>query len=165
MPSDRKKKAAAAKSAKGKGKSTDDLGALADQVEDLELAADAAERSCTGVLTSHPQSRDVQMESFTLLYHGHDLLVDTKLELNYGRRYGLIGPNGCGKSCMLRAIAARDVPVPEHIDIYLLDRECPATDMTALEMVKLVDKEKARLEAEGGAVAVQIPIPFICFSL
>lgn len=42
-------------------------------------------RSCTGVLTSHPQSRDVHIDSFTLLFHGHDLLVDARLELNYGR--------------------------------------------------------------------------------
>lgn len=54
-------------------------------------------RSTTGVLASHPQSRDIQIDSFTLLYHGHELLQDTRLELNYGRRYGLLGLNGCGK--------------------------------------------------------------------
>ena len=43
------------------------------------------ERSCTGILTSHPQSRDLQFEKFTLLFHGHMLLEDTNLELNYGR--------------------------------------------------------------------------------
>lgn len=46
---------------------------------------DTGERSCTGILTSHPQSRDIQMEKFTLLFHGHMLLEDTNLELNYGR--------------------------------------------------------------------------------
>lgn len=50
------------------------------------------------------------------------------------RRYGLIGPNGCGKSCLLKALGARDLPIPEHIDVYLLDREIPASDMTALEV-------------------------------
>jgi ATP-binding cassette subfamily F protein 2 len=59
-------------------------------------------RSTTGVLASHPQSRDIQIDSFTLLFHGHELLADTRLELNYGRRYGLLGLNGCGKSCMLQ---------------------------------------------------------------
>ena len=43
------------------------------------------DRSTTGVLTSHPQSRDIHFESFSLLYHGHELLTDTSLELNYGR--------------------------------------------------------------------------------
>lgn len=31
------------------------------------------------------QSRDIHLESFTLLFHGHELLTDAKLELNYGR--------------------------------------------------------------------------------
>lgn len=62
-------------------------------------------RSCTGVLGSHPQSRDVHIESFTLLYHGHDLLVDATLELNHGRRYGLLGPNGeSGSSGTVQAV-------------------------------------------------------------
>lgn len=84
------------------------------------------------MLASHPQSRDVQIDSFSLLFHGHELLADTRLELNFGRRYGLLGPNGCGKSTLLKALAAREVPIPEHIDMYLLDREIAASDMTAL---------------------------------
>ena len=35
---------------------------------------------------------------------------------------------------MLKALAAREVPIPEHIDLYLLDREMPATDKTALQV-------------------------------
>ena len=46
---------------------------------------ESSERTCTGILTSHPQSRDIQIEKFTLLFHGHALLEDTDLELNYGR--------------------------------------------------------------------------------
>ncbi|GAX80370.1 hypothetical protein CEUSTIGMA_g7809.t1 [Chlamydomonas eustigma] len=105
-------------------------------------------RSCTGVLTSHPESRDVQISSFTLLFHGHQLLVDAELELNFGRRYGLLGANGCGKSTMLKAIVERDIPIPKHIDMYLLDKEIPASDMTALAAVASVDEEKTRLEKE-----------------
>lgn len=51
-----------------------------------------------------------------------------------GRRYGLVGPNGSGKSTLLKALGNREVPIPEHIDIYFLDREIPASDMTALEV-------------------------------
>ena len=65
------------------------------------------------------------------------------------RRYGLIGPNGCGKSSLLKALGNREVPMPEHIDIFYLDREMPATDMTALEAVMSVDEEKNNLEAQA----------------
>ena len=111
------------------------------------------DRSTTGVLTSHPQSRDIHFESFTLLFHGHELLADSKLELNYGRRYGLLGPNGCGKSTLLKALGARDVDIPKHIDIYYLDREMPASDLTALEAVMEVDDERAKLEKEAEELA------------
>lgn len=116
--------------------------------QDTPEDEEASERTCSGVLLSHPQSRDIQIGSFTLLFHGHDLLQDAELELNYGRRYGLLGPNGCGKSCLLKALAAREVPIPEHIDMYLLDREMAASDMSALQAVMSVDKEKGRLEKE-----------------
>ena len=50
------------------------------------------------------------------------------------RRYGLVGANGSGKSTLLKALGNREVPIPEHIDVYFLDREIPASDMTALEV-------------------------------
>ncbi|RVW17532.1 ABC transporter F family member 1 [Vitis vinifera] len=52
------------------------------------------------------------IESLSVTFHGHDLIVDTELELNYGRRYGLLGLNGCGKSTLLTAIGCRELPIP-----------------------------------------------------
>lgn len=42
---------------------------------------------------------------FSLAYGGMILLNSTKLHLKRGRRYGLCGPNGVGKSTLMRAIA------------------------------------------------------------
>jgi ATP-binding cassette, subfamily F, member 2 len=86
MPSDRKKSKAGAKGKagpKGKDKAADDgLDGITNGVN--ELAVDTG-RSCTGINAGHPLSRDIHIDSFTLLYHGHELLVDSKLQLNYGR--------------------------------------------------------------------------------
>eukprot|EP01024_Parvocaulis_polyphysoides_P035583 TRINITY_DN31553_c0_g2_i2.p1 TRINITY_DN31553_c0_g2~~TRINITY_DN31553_c0_g2_i2.p1 ORF type:complete len:619 (+),score=100.88 TRINITY_DN31553_c0_g2_i2:59-1915(+) len=178
MPSDAKKKRAASKKAKAQAKlssKTEDVANPSQQDEGSSSSAVAATNgvsaevdagllqmkediqqsnlACTGVLESHPLARDIHVINFTLLFHGHQLLEETKLELNHGRRYGLLGPNGCGKSTLLKAIAARDIPIPEHIDIYFLDRECAASDKTALEVVKSVDAEKIRLEKEADALA------------
>ena len=38
----------------------------------------------------------------------------------------------------------RDIPIPKHIDMYLLDKEIAASDLTALEAVATVDEEKVR---------------------
>ena len=67
-------------------------------LNELDLAAE--HRAATGVLASHVDSRDVHVHGFSITFHGAVLLQDTKLELNNGRRYGLIGLNGCGK-CMI----------------------------------------------------------------
>jgi len=72
---------------------------------------------------------------------------DTSLELNHGRRYGLIGLNGSGKTTMLRVLGERQVPLPDHIDIYHLSGEVEATDAQALDVVlDGLAKEVARLE-------------------
>lgn len=68
---------------------------LAKGLEEIDVKAQY--RSVTGVLLSHPDSRDVQLGNVTLTFHGAELLTDTKIELNVGRRYGLIGLNGCGR--------------------------------------------------------------------
>jgi len=70
--------------------------ALTKELEDFELKK-AAARAVTGVLASHPNSTDVHIINLSLTFHGQELLSDTKLELNSGRRYGLIGLNGIGK--------------------------------------------------------------------
>jgi len=101
----------------------------------------------TGVLASQPLSRDVQISSFSVSTYGRDLIKDTTLELNFGRRYGLIGQNGSGKSTMLYAIAHRQIPIPDHVDIWHLDREAAPSDRTAIEsVVDTVAVEYQRLE-------------------
>lgn len=68
---------------------------LIKQIDKFELEK-AEARATTGVLSSHPNSTDVHISSLSLTFHGQELLIDTSLELNSGRRYGLIGLNGTG---------------------------------------------------------------------
>lgn len=72
------------------------IGSLTKELDEFELAKTEA-RAVTGVLASHPNSTDVHISSLSLTFHGQELLADTSLELNSGRRYGLIGLNGTGK--------------------------------------------------------------------
>src|SRR6266849_7565836 len=45
------------------------------------------------------------------------------LTLASGRRYGIIGRNGVGKSTFLRHIAMRELPIPAHITILFVEQE------------------------------------------
>merc|ERR1719365_112127 len=112
--------------------------------EEARLSAEA--RSCTGVLGIHPMARDIKIDNFSVTFYGAELLQDTKLELSCGNRYGLMGANGCGKSCLLAVLGNREVPIQEHIDIFYLDREVPASEKTALEAVMEADEERIKLE-------------------
>jgi ATP-binding cassette subfamily F protein 2 len=127
-------------SSNGNGKAVDDL---SNGVGAVKISP----RTVTGVLSSHPMSRDIKVDGFSLAANGMQLVADTLVELNYGRRYGLIGLNGCGKTTFLEALAHREIPVPNHIDIFYLDREVEANDLTALDCVVAdLEKEVKRIE-------------------
>lgn len=111
-----------------------------------EARISAEARSCTGSSAVHARSRDIKMANFSVTFFGNELLQDTMLELNCGRRYGLIGLNGCGKSSLLAVLGNREVPIPEHIDIFYLSREIPASTKSALQCVMEVDQERIKLE-------------------
>jgi ATP-binding cassette subfamily F protein 2 len=118
------------------------------EVEKLTAQMDKhglSDRVTTGVLSSIPSSRDVKITSASLVFHGKVLITDSTLELNFGRRYGLLGENGCGKSTLLKSIATREYPIPEHIDIYLLNEGAPPSEYGALEWV--VREAQAQLDA------------------
>jgi len=112
--------------------------------EEANLAAEA--RACTGVLGIHPMAKDIKIDNFSVTFHGAELIVDSKVELSCGQRYGLIGVNGSGKSSFLAVLGNREVPIQEHIDIYYLAREMPASEKTALEAVMEADEERMKLE-------------------
>ena len=106
-----------------------------------------SDRVTTGVLASLAASRDVKLTSVSLVFHGKVLITDTTLELNFSRRYGLLGENGCGKSTLLKAIDKREYPIPEHVDIYLLNEGAPPSELGALQwVVKEAENEMERLD-------------------
>lgn len=63
-----------------------------------------------------------QVHSLSVRAKGKLLLENTQLSVTAGRRYGLVGPNGKGKSTLLRLIARRQIPVPEGLDVLLVEQ-------------------------------------------
>lgn len=72
---------------------------------------------------SSSKSKDIKIDSFDISISGKRILTDSSLTLAYGRRYGLVGQNGIGKSTLLRALSRREVAIPTHISILHVEQE------------------------------------------
>ena len=69
------------------------------------------------------KSKDIKIDNVDVSISGKRILSDTTLTLAYGRRYGLVGQNGIGKSTLLRALSRRELSVPKHISILHVEQE------------------------------------------
>jgi ATP-binding cassette, subfamily F, member 1 len=98
---------------------------------------------------------DIKVHQMTIRAKGKILLENTTLTIAAGRRYGLVGPNGKGKSTVMRMIARRQVPVPENLDVLLVEQEVVGTEDSALESVVAADVELEGLQVddEDGGVS------------
>ncbi|SPP89877.1 ATP-binding cassette sub-family F member 1 [Drosophila guanche] len=87
---------------------------------------------------------DIKIENFTISAKGNDLFVNANLLIAHGRRYGLVGPNGHGKTTLLRHIATRAFAIPPNIDVLLCEQEVVATDKTAIETILEADVRRTQ---------------------
>ncbi|ODQ68442.1 positive regulator of the Gcn2p kinase activity, forms a complex with Gcn1p [Nadsonia fulvescens var. elongata DSM 6958] len=95
------------------------------------------------------KSKDIKIENFDLYVGaGRRILSDTMLTLAHGRRYGLIGQNGIGKSTLLRALSRRELPVPQHITILHVEQEITGDGTLALQSVLDADVWRKHLLKE-----------------
>eukprot|EP00929_Paragymnodinium_shiwhaense_P120359 TRINITY_DN9228_c0_g3_i1.p1 TRINITY_DN9228_c0_g3~~TRINITY_DN9228_c0_g3_i1.p1 ORF type:complete len:749 (-),score=199.30 TRINITY_DN9228_c0_g3_i1:269-2515(-) len=77
-----------------------------------------------------------------------DLLMDATVTLAAGRRYGLIGKNGVGKSTFLDALAKREIPGVPACSIFYVRQEVTGDERTALQWVLEADSERMKLAKE-----------------
>lgn len=122
------------------------------------LAEDEVVVTCEAKRTKlHANTRDINVSGVSVHFHGKPLLMETDVVINYGNRYGFLGPNGSGKSTIMKAIAARAIPIPEALDIYFLDKEYPASDtITALQAVFESSEEVNDLEQRAEQINNEI---------
>ncbi|SGZ50340.1 CIC11C00000005218 [Sungouiella intermedia] len=86
--------------------------------------------------SSAGKSKDIKIENFDLYVgDGQRILSDAGLTLAHGRRYGLVGQNGIGKSTLLRALSRRELNIPKHITILHVEQELRGDDTPALQAV------------------------------
>ncbi|KAL3718729.1 hypothetical protein ACJRO7_003786 [Eucalyptus globulus] len=92
--------------------------------------------------------KDITIDNFSVAARGKELLKNTAVKISHGKRYGLVGPNGMGKSTLLKLLAWRKIPVPKNIDVLLVEQEVTGDDRSALEAVVSADEELVKVREE-----------------
>ncbi|GKD58714.1 ABC transporter F family member 4-like protein, partial [Tanacetum coccineum] len=101
--------------------------------------------------------KDITVDNFSVSVRGNELLKDASVKISHGRRYGLVGPNGTGKSTLLKLLAWRKIPVPKNIDVLLVEQEVGGDDhTTVLAAVVSANEELAMLKQEVAAL-LEVP--------
>jgi len=127
--------------------------ALADAMkimEEEENMRNNEKEDMTELTTASDNASDVQLINFSLPNRkggGPDLLNDSNLTLASKRRYGLMGRNGCGKTTLLTALAARQLNgdgggVPKNMAMLLVRQEIMGNELSAVETVLKSDVKR-----------------------
>ncbi|XP_055856800.1 ATP-binding cassette sub-family F member 3 [Episyrphus balteatus] len=91
------------------------------------------------------RSMDIKIENFDLAFGDKVLLQNADILLSFGRRYGLVGRNGLGKTTLLRMISDRQLAIPSHISVLHVEQEVVGDDTPAVDSVLECDFERTRL--------------------
>ncbi|XP_038605425.1 ATP-binding cassette sub-family F member 3 isoform X1 [Tachyglossus aculeatus] len=81
------------------------------------------------------KSYDVRIENFDVSFGERVLLTGADVNLSWGRRYGLVGRNGLGKTTLLKMLATRSLRVPAHISLLHVEQEVAGDQTPALQSV------------------------------
>lgn len=92
---------------------------------------------------------DINIEKFSISVGGKGLFVNASLKITNGRKYGLVGPNGHGKTTLLKHIASRELQIPSRIDVLLCEQDVQADDTRAIDAVLNSDEKRSELLKEA----------------
>lgn len=113
----------------------------------LGASSDGGTTKEGATMSDEAQMRDVRLLNFdlpNLRGGGPNLLSGANLILARGRRYGLMGRNGCGKTTFLTALSQRQIDcdnngetggVPKSVRMLLVRQEIIGNEWSALETV------------------------------
>ena len=91
---------------------------------------------------------DIKISSFTISAPKKTLFENASLSIRNGGRYGLVGPNGHGKTTLLKMIELGELKLPPKIDYLYVEQEVKADDTPAVDAVLKADEIRWNLVME-----------------
>ena len=112
-----------------------------------KASAEGAQFACsqTAFNENDPQwqnSLDINIPSFSISAAGKILFQDAAFNIAHGKRYGLVGPNGRGKSTLLKMIASKEMALPPRVDFLYVEQEVVADNTPAVDAVLKADQNR-----------------------
>ncbi|KAL3162625.1 hypothetical protein ABBQ38_008672 [Trebouxia sp. C0009 RCD-2024] len=102
-------------------------------------------------------SKDLHLENFSVSNGGQELIEDATVTMAFGRRYGLVGRNGTGKTTLLRAMAYHQIKgIPENCQILHVEQEVAGDETTVIQAVLACDVERSQLLKEEQSLLKQL---------
>lgn len=109
-------------------------------------------------LITQSKGNIISIPQFNMGYDNCELLIDTELTIIAGNKYGIIGPNGCGKTTLMKTIYNEKISDNrrDKIDIIYVQQEALACEESALCVVINSDKERLNLLDEESKITKEL---------
>lgn len=110
--------------------------------------ATASQVLSKSLLANGSTSRDIFIENFDICFGEKVLISGANVSLVCGRRYGLVGRNGLGKSTFLRMVSSQQLYIPPHLSVLHVEQEVVGDDTRAIDSVLSCDTVREGLLAQ-----------------
>jgi ATP-binding cassette, subfamily F, member 1 len=101
--------------------------------------------------------KNISLNNINVAVPGKTLIQNADLKISYGRRYGLIGHNGMGKTTLFNHIQDRTIPIDHNISIFHVTQEMDFDkEKTIFQIVIDANKKRTKLMKKLDELTLQI---------
>ncbi|CAI4222256.1 unnamed protein product [Auanema sp. JU1783] len=107
-----------------------------------ESAATATQAPIKDLGLRGANSKDIKLESVDISIGTKQLLSCADVTMSFGRKYGLVGRNGIGKTTLLKMISCGQLLIPSGIRMLSVEQEVEGNDVKVLDAVLASDVKR-----------------------